>query len=204
MRKIPKRFENPLDSIIIEIADYIQPVFYSLGFVPNVLTTISLITWLFAMYFFITDYKNYTFYAVLLIVVSYFFDCADGHFARSYGMVSKFGDYYDHIADIFKIALFIYLVYMKFASKFLIVFGVLAFFAILTFMHLSCQELYYGSYSDTFYIMKYLCIANKQNVNSFMPITKYFGCGMLYLVLIMCVIYMKSKTHRPSNDRVSK
>ena len=31
---------------------------------------------------------------------AYLFDCLDGQYARAYGMVSKFGDYYDHITDV--------------------------------------------------------------------------------------------------------
>ena len=47
------------------------------------------------------------------MTLSYFFDCMDGNFARTYKMQTKFGDYYDHIKDviimlIFALILFIY------------------------------------------------------------------------------------------------
>ena len=110
MRKIPGKLDNFIDDTLITIIDTIQPYFYKLGFIPNTLTTISLICWLFALYFFINDGVYYTLYAVLFMILSYFFDCFDGHFARSYNMVTKFGDYYDHISDVSKVILLIYFI----------------------------------------------------------------------------------------------
>lgn len=37
---------------------------------------------------------------VLLFALSYFFDCADGLYARRYDMTSRFGDVYDHVTDL--------------------------------------------------------------------------------------------------------
>jgi len=34
-------------------------------------------------------------------LISYMFDCWDGYYARKYNMESKFGDYYDHVSDMF-------------------------------------------------------------------------------------------------------
>jgi phosphatidylglycerophosphate synthase len=192
MRKIPCELENFIDNILISIVDTIQPVFYKLGFTPNILTTISLICWLFALYFFVNDGIYYTFYTVLLIILSYFFDCFDGHFARSYNMVTKFGDYYDHISDIFKSILFVYFICTVYTSKAYYVLPILFIFLILSFMHLACQELYYNNTSDTLSFLKYLCIANKKNVNSVLGITRCFGCGTLHLVIVLTVIYLKN------------
>ena len=32
--------------------------------------------------------------------MSYFFDCADGLYARTYNMTTQFGDIYDHSTDV--------------------------------------------------------------------------------------------------------
>ena len=143
MRKIPEELENPIDSTLIAIVDVIQPYFYEFGFTPNILTTFSLLFWLFGLYFFANDGKYYAYYAVILFLISYFFDCFDGHFARSYNMVTKFGDYYDHISDVAKYVLLIYFIIVNHFSKIFIVIPIMVVFLILMCMHLSCQELYY-------------------------------------------------------------
>ena len=53
-------------------------------------------------------------------LISYSFDCIDGHIARKYKMFSKYGDIYDHVSDAFKFALiFITLIYIDFCLIFL-------------------------------------------------------------------------------------
>ena len=191
MRKIPNQYENFIDNILIRIVEMIQPQFYKMGFTPNILTTLSSICWLIGIYFFINDGMYYTFYTVLFFMVSYFFDCFDGHFARSYNMVTTFGDYYDHITDILKFIILLYCIYKLYKSKFYKVLLILGVFTVLSFMHLSCQELYVGTTSDTLSLLKYFCIANKHNVKRVLHITKYFGCGTLYPVTMLCVMYLK-------------
>ena len=204
MRKLPGKMDNFIDDILITIIDTIQPYFYKLGFIPNTLTTISLICWLFALYFFVNDGIYYTFYAVLFMILSYFFDCFDGHFARSYNMVTKFGDYYDHISDVSKVILFVYFICTIYTSKVCFILPILFIFLILALTHMACQELYYdkASASDTLSLLKYLCIANKKNVNSVLGITRFFGCGTFYLIMILSVIYLKNngKDKKDEND----
>jgi phosphatidylglycerophosphate synthase len=192
MRKIPHQYENPIDNIILHIADIVQPFFYKLGFGPNTLTTISLVFWICGLYFFIIDKKHYTYYVILFMFLSYCFDCFDGHFARSYNMVTVFGDYYDHLSDFVKIILLIYIVYVKYESKFVVVFVFMLFWLVLLFIHLGCQELYYGNPSDTMYLLKYICFFNINNVTKYMNITRYVGCGTWQLILFLCVIYLKN------------
>lgn len=194
MRKLPEKLDNFVDNAMLKVIEIIQPFFYKLGFIPNTLTTFSLISWLIGLYFFVNDGMYFTFYAVLFMMLSYFFDCFDGHFARSYNMVTRFGDYYDHISDVSKVILLIYFICTIYTSKVCYILPILIIFLILTFIHMACQELYYNksSASDTLSILKYFCIANKKNVSSILNITKYFGCGTFYLIMILCVIYLKN------------
>jgi len=202
MRKIPDKLENHIDDIIITSINMIQPYFYQLGFTPNILTTISLISWSFAMYFLINNGNYYSLYMVLLMILSYYFDCFDGNFARSYNMVTKFGDYYDHISDVSKIIIYFYFIFTIYKSKVCYIFPILIICLIPTLIHLSCQELYYDKPSDTLSLLKIFCIANKKNVNSILSITRYFGCGTFYLVTILTAIYLKNskKFEKNKND----
>ena len=41
MRKIPEKFENPIDNVLIDICEYVSPSFHKYGFTPNMITTLS-------------------------------------------------------------------------------------------------------------------------------------------------------------------
>jgi phosphatidylglycerophosphate synthase len=119
-------------------------------------------------------------------------------------MVTKFGDYYDHISDVSKVILLVYFICTIYTSKVCFILPILFIFLILALTHMACQELYYdkASASDTLSLLKYLCIANKKNVNSVLGITRFFGCGTFYLVMILSVIYLKNngKDKKYEND----
>lgn len=130
--------------------------------------------------------------SAILLIVAYFFDCLDGNFARSYNMVTEFGDYYDHVGDIIKYVVLLYALYsvdsqkLKSASPYIII------FILMCCIHLSCQELYYtNSESKTLDILKCICPANKNNVNNFLNFTRYFGCGTLHIFLFFLIISFK-------------
>lgn len=87
-----------ISGVYYRLSEYLEPGLYYLGVTPNMVTigrivalttTIPLI------------YAGYTTLSATLVLVYYFGDCLDGHYARRYGMVSLWGDYLDHIADIF-------------------------------------------------------------------------------------------------------
>ena len=102
-KKLADQHENPLDLLLINLCERWNPTFRAWGVTPNLLTTASLfITCVgLALHYFV----GWTTLGGLLYFVGYFFDCADGNFARRYGLTTKFGDYYDHVADILKFVL---------------------------------------------------------------------------------------------------
>ena len=65
---------------------------------PNYLTTCSFISQLVSIYFL---YHKYKFCYSFFYILGYYFDCIDGPMARKYDMVTTFGDWYDHVTDIF-------------------------------------------------------------------------------------------------------
>ena len=111
----------------------------------------------------------------------------DGHFARKYNQVTKFGDYYDHIADVIKFISVIYTLYYInsiMISYFIIPIIILLFF---TSMHVGCQEKYYNkNESYTLSFTKMLCPNNKYNP---LNITRFFGLGTFTLFMTFIIIY---------------
>jgi len=191
MRKITCECENPLDNILINISDYMCPYAKKYNFTPNILTTISLI---FCGISALLLLNNYYVLGAFTYLISYYFDCMDGHFARKYKMVTKFGDYYDHFADLTKVVLILYILYYIDSKKFFIIIPFIILFMFLSFIHLGCQELYYDSIeSDTLSVFKNLCpVYNKNDKTSIikiLEITRYIGCGTFTICIMLAIIF---------------
>lgn len=187
-RKIDYIYENPIDNFIIYIAEILNTyIFFPLKFTPNMITTLSLIIGLLSIIYF---YKNNNILAIILFIIAYILDCADGNYARKYNMVTKFGDWYDHISDIIKIiGIYIIIIIYKpisISHKIFILLGFLILFILMN-IHLGCQEkLYNKDESYTLNYTKNLCL----NID-YIKLTKYFGCGSLILYTIIIILSIK-------------
>jgi phosphatidylglycerophosphate synthase len=186
MRKIPFELENPIDNLIYLLVENTTDQFYKLGFTPNALTTISLIFSVLSIKSITSSNKNYKLSA-LYFGISYIFDCYDGYLARKYNMISKFGDYYDHFSDIFKI-IYLFIVLLKInKNKFQ---NMLPYYILLGFLcciHIGCQEKYYNKKTDTSSYLTIDICKDKEDAINKMRYTRFFGCGTITLFLI-CVI----------------
>ncbi len=186
-KKISSNYENPIDNILLNITVKLNPVYRYLNFTPNILTTFSLVITLVGLYIYT---KNYIILGPILYFIGYYFDCADGNYARKYNMQTTFGDYYDHIADVFKIVVLIYIIYksnIKNSTK-IFIFIVLLLLIILTQIHLGCQEkIYNNSYeSYTLSMLKPLCYDESNIIY-----IRYFGTGTLYFIIMLILIFLK-------------
>lgn len=192
-RKLPEKYENPIDNILINIAEKLNPVFYRLGFNPNGITTLSLITGLlFNYYYYIGNYKMSAF----MMSLSYFFDCMDGNFARTYNMQTKFGDYYDHIKDVTVMLVFaaILLLYKDIPTKYKI-FGIVV-AVIMTFgvmMHVGCTEKYVKDkkkkgIQESGFLSNFKGTCDKIDRIKYV---RYFGCGTFNAFIIAFVLAHK-------------
>ena len=182
--KIPTHFENPIDNFLIFICDKLNTLFYKLHFTPNIITTLSLITTIIGIW---CIYNAHYRIGAILIFIGYFFDCADGNYARKYNMVSKFGDYYDHISDVFKIILLAIIIYhLKIKNKTKIILLIIAIiFILLLAIHMGCQEKYYNRPSSLD-PLKTMC-RKKEHIKY----TRYGGCGTFFVVLCVYLFFLK-------------
>ena len=92
------------------LANKFNPFFYKHGFTPNMLTGLSFLFTILSMSLF---YKDYRIISALFYLVNYYFDCADGIFARKYNMISDYGDFLDHSTDLIGSFLLILILYIK-------------------------------------------------------------------------------------------
>ncbi len=188
MKKLPDYMDNPIDNILVNICDNMCDFFHKTGHTPNMLTTYSLIFGLISCYF--LDKRKLLLFSIFYFI-SYFFDCADGYYARKYSMTSKFGDMYDHIKDISVFLLLLFISFKNARHNITIpVIILISIFIFLSTFHLSCQEKncneeFKDKDNNFFRPMSKLCYDKKHIYWS-----RYFGTGSLNIFLIGILCYI--------------
>lgn len=186
-RKIPTKFENPLDNKIIDLCDSLVDTCYQNNITPNLITIIRIIISFFTIY-----YLFFTCNSIIPIfgtAVFYFMDCLDGHLARSTDQVTVFGDYLDHFADLFYyFSILIFMIIKKYNYKFFIVSGFLM-LSYSSFVHLGLQQKNYEIKSNDELLDKLNCLHNLESNN--ITWTRYFGTGTLYVTILFIIYYIQ-------------
>mgnify|MGYP001256029413 CR=1 FL=1 len=174
----------PLSKLIVKTL----PFWNKLGFTPNKLTTLGLISSILCIYYIIN--RNIL-PSILFLILRLYFDYADGLLARKYNQVTKFGEYYDHITDaLYGISLF----YVMFLTKYSNNTGNLKIKLIITFIissilygfNYSCIEKEYdeiNKHEGLITNYKYLC------PSQYSHILKMFDGSVFYCMLII-IIYL--------------
>jgi len=204
-RKLPSELECPLDDIILKyIVTPINPIFYSLGATPNILTGVSGIFGLLSIYY---AYTSDYILSALFIAISYIFDCFDGNFARKYDMVTEFGDWFDHIKDITVLILLLLVLSfkkgVKSSTKILLFIGFIV-LLLMTNCYILHQEDYYHTFfpgnekSDTLRVFSDLIrsMFPEKDLRLFeerFKYTKYCGCSTVYVYVVFVLLFFNSK-----------
>lgn len=196
MRKLPAHLDNHIDSLFIAITDAISPALKASGHTPNVLTTYSFGSALLAV---TALHHGHVAAFVGLWTLEYFWDCADGHYARKYGMVTKAGDVYDHVTDLVSLAALVVVAHKRYAAPPWIVVGVLALVA-LNVVHMGCQQKYYGGGSrggsgESMDSFQRVCPDT-----SWLRFTRWLSHGTTHLLLVLAVLYMEKYHRRDSPE----
>lgn len=184
-RKIPNTMENPIDNILINISNYLNPYLKKLNFTPNIITTISLVVTLIGIYYI---YKGKYKIGSILYFIGYFFDCMDGNYARMYNMVTSFGDLYDHISDTIKYVILLIVIFnlknIKKKTK-LISLSIIIISIFISFVHFGCQQ---DNYKDNSILdrLKVLC-PNRRAIHY----TRYLGCGTSVLITTLIIYNLR-------------
>ena len=119
-RKIPPKFENPIDNKIIELCDSLVIYCYENNITPNLITIIRILISFFNLYYLFFTCNS--FIPMIGTSVFYFMDCLDGHLARSTDQVTVFGDYLDHFGDLFYyFSILVFMITKTYNYKFLII-----------------------------------------------------------------------------------
>ena len=193
MKKLPLKYENPFDNMIYIFVEEITPYLYKAKLTPNMITTGANILSIIGL---INLWNRKYFEASIYFGVSYVLDCVDGYMARKYNMVSKFGDYYDHISDASKFLLFIISLILLKPKTFLKVLPIVVFFFIGLNLQLYYQEYYYNKKEASpslnlisTLVPKFIKPNNKKQSKKFMRAARYFGCGTFNLVIVLIIMF---------------
>ncbi len=186
--KLPLHLENPIDAWILDICASLDPIFVKCNMTPNKLTTISAYFGLLSVY---CLYNKIKYLPGVFFFISYMFDGADGQYARKHNMVSKFGDYYDHVKD-WTIMLMIFYVLYKRGKMYT---GIFLFMLSLSAAHIGCQERYYKQnnpdkeHSDTLSFCTHLC-PFEDDLENAMNYTRVLGLGTSNLLISLFLFFL--------------
>jgi len=202
-RKLPSEYECPLDDFILKyVVDPINPLLYSLGATPNILTGISGILGLLSVFCII---KSNFILAAFFFALSYIFDCFDGNFARKYNMVTSFGDWFDHIKDSVVLSLVVLACLFKkeIPSELKVITCVIGFvLCIAMCTYLALQQEYYHDKADipnneksnSLDTLKFLSsLIDGKNYDEKLKYIKHAGCGTFNLYVTFMLIYFQTQ-----------
>jgi len=189
MHKLSTDNEGPVDIVFLKLTEWVTPVFHATGHTPNIITTYSLIAGLGAAY---CLWKGCLGAFVGLFLLAYLFDCVDGYMARRYKQTSVFGDYYDHISDMVKIAALFYVFVCKYPLTKLMPIGLglgLLLLGMLTYQ--GCAQKItkaegFTNEGETLDLFQSLC-ASDDTIHWI----KYFSCGTFQLAVVAAAAYLE-------------
>jgi len=196
-RKIPPKFENPIDDKIIDLCDSLVEPCYRNNITPNLITVIRIIISFFSLYYLFFS-CNFTI-PILGTTIFYFMDCLDGHLARSTNQVTVFGDYLDHFADLFYyFSILTFMIIKKYSYKLFIIPSFLM-LTYASFVHLGLQQKNNQIINknknpnielEEELLDKLNCLHNLEPNN--ITWTKYFGTGTLYFSILLIIYYIQT------------
>lgn len=191
-RKIPRSIENPIDNVLIDLAEMINPALRGMGFTPNALTFCALVTGLVAAYF---AWNTRFAWAAVFTFVSYQFDILDGNMARMFDMTTAFGDVFDHASDIIKYIALVAAIAMNpnlpYKFKTFMLVTILIFYAF-SIVHMGCQEKAYDKKGvDSLSLLEPLC-PNPSLIN----VTRWVGVGTNITVAVILLLIASVMVHK--------
>ena len=186
VNKIDRELINPIDNIINDVVDKNLETYHKLNLTPNHLTTIGLVFALLGIYLF---YKDYYVIGAVLFFIAYYFDCADGKYARKYNMTSKYGSLYDSFSDIFKFVLLFAVMYKKSFKKLKLIILPMIILTLLHDLYMQCTEKIYNKHeSEAFKYVLFSDVSN-MNCNEKLKYLKYFGSATLILFISLVMVF---------------
>ena len=184
-----KNIINFIDIIFYKISDIFIPILYKYNISPNCITIIGVIIGLLSSYYL---YNGEIINAFILIIISAFLDCLDGHYARKYKLQSKLGYILDTGGDILKFIVLIYVLYVKYYDNLYEIRYILLILIILNMIYENCIYLYLKK-KDKIGLNTHLCMYPEKYRKNMMYITSYFINTSIIFIIYLYIIYKNYK-----------
>jgi phosphatidylglycerophosphate synthase len=167
-RKLPDKYEEPISVVMYQLIEFTSNIITN-KIHPNIITFSNILLRIYIIY----NLQKYIYINIpIYIIFSCFLDYLDGYIARKYNMITKCGDYLDHIGDIIFLIYINYFIITKLNNKYKSkILFILIIFLISNLINLGCQEKYFPSNeSETLNTLKPFCFSKK-----LLNLSKYFG-----------------------------
>ena len=188
MNNIPKDSGLVNKYISYPLSNIFVPLFYNLGFTPNLVTTLTLILRIIIIYN-MYHKKNYTL-IIILFFISWITDGMDGQLARNYNMKSKFGETYDITVDLVTMVPIILLFFVYYKKNRIHFFLVLCFIPLLSIIKLLKMKCIKNNS-----IKEWEKFFNNENINiktndcKYLKFVALYDEGLNYLIVLLFMIY---------------
>jgi phosphatidylglycerophosphate synthase len=183
--KVPDKYENFFDLLILNFIDTHIDKYKQLNFTPNKLTFMAFITGLITVYLI---YKKQYKMAAFMFLLSYYYDIVDGKFARKYNMVTKLGDYLDHASDYIKTFLLFGILYYDNPKKFKRLIPLFLLFLSFVFFGALIQETLFNKDKSIMSIIVDFKFAKNFAINN-ISLLKYIGFGTGNLIMALIIFF---------------
>ncbi len=180
--KIPNEYENFFTIFLRNIAESQLDMYKKIGLTPNKITLLAFITGLLCAYL---VYKKQYEYAAFMYLLSYYFDTADGKFARKYNMASKIGDYWDHASDYIKTVILAIVLYKDNPERFKRLIPIFTFLLLMLAFYMGIQEALFEKNKSILGLFKF----NKKFAENNLHLVKYFSCGTYNLIIALIIFF---------------
>jgi phosphatidylglycerophosphate synthase len=174
-------YENPIDRFFYYSIEYISDTIFNLNITPNMITFIGLICALISAYFL---YGKKIIYCIIFWIISYYLDLLDGYIARKYNQGSVFGGWFDHISDLIKLVIYLYILFIH--KKFNIIY-IIILLTILGLSNTACRTKFLKrdeNKEDSLYLIKNICPDK-----NYVKYTRYWGEGLMSLVVSIVILF---------------
>jgi phosphatidylglycerophosphate synthase len=174
-------YENPIDRFLYYYIEKISDTVHSLHITPNIITFFGLVFGLLSAYFL---YEKKFINCIILWFISYYLDLLDGYIARKYNQGSTFGGWFDHISDIIKLLLYLYVLYLH--DKFNVIY-IFILITIIGMTNTSCRTKFLNKEqnpTDSLYFVQKMCPDK-----NYVKYTRYWGEGLIAFLAPLIILY---------------
>ena len=193
-RKIHETIETPLNNVLIQSTEIMDPYMKALNLTPTFLTLSSFFFQLYGIQqLTLNNWGNAVFYLFIGLVL----DVYDGNFARRHNMTSEFGARLDSATDLMTFIILMWVMFDRYSNKKC---SVLVSFVLILFVfskfYTGCRDRYLGNKIESIISNQFKGMCNNMSENDlegFVYKYKWLGTSHIYILAIVVIFMFENK-----------